>query len=85
MESKIIECVHNDNDTEFTFTDFNSYESDGLIHCEVCFIPNVTIKCKPPFIKGKVDSRWIKYRKGNKPKNKEALEECIGMSIQAWE
>lgn len=37
----------------FHFTDFNSYESNGLINCSVCFVPAITINCNPPYIKGK--------------------------------
>jgi len=83
MKSEIITCVHSETDPVFTFTEFNSYKSEGLTHCETVFVPAVTIKCKPPFIKGKVDSRWIAFRK--RPANKKELEECLGMSIDRWE
>jgi len=71
--------------SQFKFTEYNQFESDGLINCLVSFAPAVTIKCQPPYTKGKKDSSWIKYRKGNKPKSKEALETCLGMSIESWE
>lgn len=70
---------------KFTFTEYNSYESGGLIHSLVCFVPNVTIECHPPYVKGKKDSCCISYRKGHAPKSKEELEERLGMSIQSWE
>ena len=70
---------------KFKFTPYNEHESNGLIHCMVTFVPNVTIECKPPYIKGKRNSTWIKYRKGHKPKSKEELESCLGMTIQSWE
>lgn len=71
--------------SKFSFTKYNSSESDGLIHCMVTFVPAITIECKPPYIKGKKDSIWIKYPKGKEPKSKEELESCLGMSIQSWE
>ncbi len=71
--------------SKFTFTEYNDFESKGFIHCMVSFVPAITIECNPPFIKGKADSRWIKYRAKNKPKSKEELEGKLGMSIKSWE
>jgi hypothetical protein len=48
----------------------------------VSFIPDVTIECKPPYIKGEQDSTWVRYRKGNRPKNKEDWQNVLGMRIQ---
>ncbi len=61
------------------------YKDGKLVRCQVWFVPNVTINCSPAFVRGKKDSRWIKYREKNKPKSKEELENCIGMSIQSWD
>ena len=83
MKSEIITCVHSDADSVFDFTEFNSYESDGLTHCQVCFIPTKTLDCNPPFVKGEVSSCWIAFRQ--RPANKEELEERLGMSIERWE
>ena len=83
--SEIITCIHSDADSVFTFTEFNSFESNGLTNCSVAFVPAITINCKPPFVKGKVTSSWIKFRPGNKPTNKIELEGCLGMSIERWE
>ncbi len=69
----------------FKFTKYNQFESNGLINCMVSFIPAITIKCNPPFIKGKKDSAWIKFQPGKEPKNQTELETCIGMSILSWE
>jgi hypothetical protein len=48
----------------------------------VWFVPDITIKCQPPYIKGKQDSTWVRYRKGNRPKNKEDWQNVLGMTIQ---
>lgn len=83
MKSELITCVHNESDSAFNFTEFNSFISGGLIHCQVVFIPAITINCNPPFVKGKTDSRWISFRQ--RPANKKELEERLGMSIERWE
>jgi hypothetical protein len=70
---------------KFKFTPYNEFESDGLVHCRVFFVPAVTINCRPPYKKGKPDSTWIKYRKDKKPQSKEELETCLGMTIESWE
>ena len=84
MEASI-KCIHSDADSVFTFTEFNSFESGELIHCELVFVPANTIECQPPYTEGKIDSCWIKYQPENKPKSKEDLERCLGMSILRWE
>ena len=61
---------------------FNQFTHNGLIHAQVSFIPDVTIECSPPYIKGKRDSCWISYPPGNKPRIKKEFEERIGMKIQ---
>lgn len=68
---------------KFNFTAYNSTTRDGLTTCMVAFVPEYTIECSPPYIEGKWDSCRIKYR--NRPKSKEELERCIGMSIREWE
>ena len=67
------------------FTEYNSFDSNGIINCMVVFVPAVTIGCNPPYTKGKSDSCWIKFRKENRPTTKEELEKCLGMSILSWE
>lgn len=69
----------------FKFTQYNQFEHGGLINCTVSFVPTKTIKCNPPYTKGKKDSAWIKFQPGQEPKNKKELETCIGMSILSWE
>lgn len=71
--------------SQFSFTEYNSFESNGLIHCMVIFEPAVTIKCQPPYVKGQRDSCWIKYSPDRKPRSKKQLEQCLGMSILTWE
>jgi len=61
---------------------YNQFTHNGFINAMVSFIPDININCNPPYIKGKKDSCWIKYRPGNKPKTKSELEEMIGMKIQ---
>lgn len=70
---------------KFKFTRYNEFTSDGIIHCSVSFIPAITLNCEPPFIKGKRDSCWIKFRPREAPKSKEELEDSLGMSIMEWE
>lgn len=69
----------------FKFTRYNEFESNGLINCMVVFVPAKTIKCNPPYLKGKKDSCWIKFKPGKAPKTKQELETCLGMSILSWE
>ena len=47
------------------------FKSNGVIHEHVHFIPAVTINCRPPYVAGNVDSCWVTYRPGNRPKTKE--------------
>lgn len=70
---------------QFKFTAYNEYESNGLVHCMVSFVPAITINCKPAYVKGKKDSTWIHFRKNKRPQSKEELEGCLGMSIMSWE
>lgn len=84
MKGELITC-NSDADSVFEFTEFSSYESKGLTHCQVCFVPTETINCNPPYVKGKVDSCWISFREGSRPANKNELEGCLGMSIERWE
>lgn len=49
----------------------------------VAFIPDITIDCKPPFIKGKLDSCWIKYKGSLDFSNKLECEKRVGMSLQS--
>lgn len=52
-----------------------------LISERVSFIPAKTINCTPPYIKGKIDGCWVKYRKGERPKTKREWENAIGMEL----
>jgi len=70
-------------DSVFVFTKYNEFRSNGLTHCQVLFVPAISIDCNPPFIARKKDSCWIKFRKS--PKTQKELERCIGMSILSWE
>lgn len=55
--------------------------TENVVRELVFFIPGETIECTPPFIEGKSDSRWVTYKKGNRPKSKRQWEEIIGMKI----
>ena len=68
----------------FKFTSYNEFDHNGLVNCTVLFSPAITINCKPPIIKGKETSCWIKYRPEARPKSKEELESALGMSIESW-
>ena len=50
----------------------------------VFFIPDITIDCNPPYIKGKIDSKWISYRDKLDPANKAECEKKLGMSLQVY-
>jgi hypothetical protein len=70
---------------------YPSYESrnihgDILINSQVLFIPDITINCKPPYVKGKRDTLWISYRIDNKPDicSKRDCESRLGMSLQPY-
>ena len=48
---------------------------------KVQIIPDVTIDCLPPYVKGKVDECWANVKDINS-RNKEQSEKAIGMSLQ---
>ena len=50
----------------------------------VFFIPDITIDCNPPYIKGKIDSKWISYNGVLDVTNKVECEKRIGMSLQQF-
>jgi hypothetical protein len=54
-----------------------------LVNEQVYFIPDTNIKCNPPYVKGKEDTCWVKYRKGTRPTTKEGWEFILGMSLQS--
>lgn len=58
-------------------------ENEYIVHHYINFIPAITIDCNTPYIAGKIDSKWLKYRKGSKPSlyNKLECEKYIGMSL----
>ena len=60
----------------------NGYIENGIVSEQVWFIPDIPVGCYPPYIQGKKDSCWVRYRKGQRPTTKEGWEEIIGMSIQ---
>ena len=62
---------------------FPSVRMNDPSTCEqVSFIPDVTILCNPPYIKGKPDCQWITYLNEKRPKTKSEWEEALGMSLQ---
>lgn len=68
---------------------FSTKYDDGtkVISQYVSFIPDETIKCNPPFIKGKMDGVWIKYNpKISKPNcfDKSDCEKRIGIKLQEF-
>ena len=62
------------------------YKNEGysIVHQDVSFVPAVTINCNPPYIEGKRDSCYVKYRQGNKPKTKREWEALIGMAVKGF-
>lgn len=58
-------------------------ENEYIVHHYINFIPATTIDCNPPYITGKLDGKWLKYRKGFKPNpcNKSECEKYIGMGL----
>lgn len=54
----------------------------GVVNEFVSFVPDISIDCKPPYVKGQADCAWVKYRVGNRPKNKLEWENRVGMSLQ---
>ena len=58
-------------------------ENEYIVNHLINFVPAITIDCKPPYIAGKADSKWLKYPKGYKPNkyNKLECETRLGMSL----
>lgn len=77
MKSKYIEYSTN------KFSVNGIRKNEFIINHYVNFIPAINIDCNPPYIIGKMDNKWIKYRKGFKPNpyNKLECEKFIGMSL----
>jgi hypothetical protein len=62
----------------------NEFVSNGMVNILVSFIPGETIKCNPPYEKGKMDSLWVKFNQKKprpKPTEKEAWEKKIGIKL----
>jgi hypothetical protein len=45
----------------------------------VFFVPDVTLDCTPPYM---TSEAWVKYHKGDRPKDRSGWENILGMSIQ---
>lgn len=60
---------------------FKSNNSD-IWNEYISFVPDVTIECNPPYIKGQPDGCWIKYRTGKRPKTLQEFEQAVGMKLQ---
>lgn len=60
-----------------------NYDTYKSIH--VSFIPDETINCNPPYIKGKKDSAWIKLNNQEKldTSNKRQCESLVGIKLQS--
>ena len=62
----------------------DKFTSNGYKYYQVWFVPGITIKCYPPYIKGQDDCCWIKLLKTEKfqPNNKNWCEQKTGMTLQ---
>ena len=62
-------------------------ENEYVVNHLINFIPAITIDCNPPYVAGKIDGKWLKYRKGFKPDayNKLECEKRVGMSLLSIE
>ena len=63
----------------------NKFTSNGIVNESLSFIPDITIDCNPPYVKGQRDSCWVKYNpKIWKPNfnSKSDCQKLLGMSIQ---
>jgi hypothetical protein len=67
--------------TRFT-SKYKTVDGTPIVNERVSFIPNVTIECDPPYIKGAQDGCWISYPRGQRPTTKEGWQSILGMSIQ---
>lgn len=54
----------------------------GVVNELVSFVPDVTINCNPPYVKGKPDCTWVKYPEGQRPTTKNGWEKSLGMKLQ---
>jgi hypothetical protein len=47
------------------------------------FVSGETIECNPPYIRGQLDSKWVRWSGGNKPNkySKEGCEAVMGMLL----
>jgi hypothetical protein len=52
-----------------------------LVSEHVAFVPAKNIEGQPPYIKGVLDSCWVKYRKGERPSTKEGWQNIIHMEL----
>jgi len=52
-----------------------------IVSEHVSFVPAKNIAGQPPYVKGILDSCWVKYRKGERPTTKEGWENIIHMEL----
>jgi hypothetical protein len=52
-----------------------------LVSEHVSFVPAKNISGDSPYVKGILDSCWVKYRKGERPTTKEGWENIIHMEL----
>ncbi len=57
-------------------------EKSTIKNVVVFFIPDIDIDCRPPYVKGKITSKWVSYRDSLDIYDKDACERKIGMSLQ---
>lgn len=58
------------------------FRGDIIVHEQVWFVSDVDIACNPPYVKGKIDYCWVKYRKDSRPTTKEGWQKILGLEIQ---
>jgi hypothetical protein len=52
-----------------------------IVNEHVSFVPAKNLECQPPYIKGVLDSCWVKYPKGERPTTKEGWQNIIHMEL----
>jgi hypothetical protein len=52
-----------------------------IVNEHVAFVPAKDDDCFPPYIRGKLDSCWVKYRKESRPTNKQEWQNVIHMEL----
>jgi len=62
----------------------SKFTSGDIKHVQVSFVPDITIDCNPPYIKGVRDNCWISYNPKIWEPNfntKYDCEKLVGMSL----